>query len=169
MQCSVLPYVIAVDSQLDAIESLSIIGRIIDFVDTLPVHAELVRCEGEMLRKTESRVREHWIQSCIDSEISKLKSKEQQTRSSRDSLAAVLQPYLGYDALLRANMKRDEAYAALPFKYGDKVLLLPDSAHGMISEVIMGGNPWNYYIRYKIMLKGGKESEVYPSQLVAAP
>jgi hypothetical protein len=105
----------------------------------------------------------------LRSEISKLKSKEQQTRSSRDSLAAVLQPYLGYDALLRANMKRDEAYAALPFKYGDKVLLLPDSARGMISEVIMGGNPWNYYIRYKIMLKGGKESEVYPSQLVAAP
>jgi hypothetical protein len=105
----------------------------------------------------------------LRSEISMLKSKEQQTRSSRDSLAAVLQPYLGYDALLRANMKRDEAYAALPFKYGDKVLLLPDSARGMISEVIMGGNPWNYYIRYKIMLKGGKESEVYPSQLVAAP
>jgi hypothetical protein len=39
----------------------------------------------------------------------------------------------------------------------------------MINEVIMGGNPWNYYIRYKIMLKGGKEIEVYPSQLVAAP
>jgi hypothetical protein len=105
----------------------------------------------------------------LRSEISKLKTKELQTRSSRDSIAAVLQPYLGYDALLRANMKRDEAYAALPFKYGDKVLLLPDSARGMISEVIMGGNPWNYYIRYKIMLKGGKESEVYPSQLVAAP
>jgi hypothetical protein len=105
----------------------------------------------------------------LRSEISKLKTKELQTRSSRDSIAAVLQPYLGYDALLRANIKRDEAYAALPFKYGDKVLLLPDSARGMISEVIMGGNPWNYYIRYKIMLKGGKESEVYPSQLVAAP
>ncbi len=105
----------------------------------------------------------------LRSEISKLKTKELQTRSSRDSLAAVLQPYLGYDALLRANMKRDEAYAALPFKYGDKILLLPDSARGMINEVIMGGNPWNYYIRYKIMLKGGKETEVYPSQLVAAP
>lgn len=105
----------------------------------------------------------------LHSQIGQWKSKELQSRKTRDSLAAVLQPYLGYEALLRANMKRDEAYAALPFKYGDKVLLLPDSARGMISEVIMGGNPWNYYIRYKVMLKGGKESEVYPSQLIAAP
>lgn len=105
----------------------------------------------------------------LHSQIGQWKSKELQSRKTRDSLAAVLQPYLGYEALLRANMKRDEAYAALPFKYGDKVLLLPDSARGMISEVIMGGNPWNYYIRYKVMLKGGKESEVYPSQLITAP
>lgn len=105
----------------------------------------------------------------LHAQIGQWKSKELQSRKTRDSLAAVLQPYLGYEALLRANMKRDEAYAALPFKYGDKVLLLPDSARGMISEVIMGGNPWNYYIRYKVMLKGGKESEVYPSQLIAAP
>lgn len=105
----------------------------------------------------------------LRNQIAQLKNKELQSRKTRDSLSAVLQPYLGYEALLRANMKRDEAYAALPFKYGDKVLLLPDSARGMISEVIMGGNPWNYYIRYKVMLKGGKESEVYPSQLIAAP
>jgi hypothetical protein len=105
----------------------------------------------------------------LHSQIGQWKTKELQSRKTRDSLSAVLQPYLGYEALLRANMKRDEAYAALPFKYGDKVLLLPDSARGMISEVIMGGNPWNYYIRYKVMLKGGKESEVYPSQLIAAP
>ena len=40
-----------------------------------------------------------------------------------------------------------------------------DSVGGIVSEIILGGNPWNYYVRYKVLLKGGKSIEAYPNQL----
>jgi hypothetical protein len=46
-------------------------------------------------------------------------------------------------------------------------MVLPDSVAGIVSEVVLGGNPWNYYVRYKVLLKGGKSLEVYPNQLSA--
>jgi hypothetical protein len=71
-KCTVLPYVIAVDGQLDALVELSIISSIYDLIDKLPVRAELVRCEHKALGKTEGKVREQWIQGRIEREINKL-------------------------------------------------------------------------------------------------
>ena len=86
VQCSVLPYVIVVDSQLDALDELSLINAIDDLIHKLPVQAELVRCERESLRKTEGKVREQWIQGCINREISLLNKQTELTVITDESI-----------------------------------------------------------------------------------
>jgi hypothetical protein len=86
VQCSVLPYVIAADNQLDPLDELSLINAVVDFIHKLPVQAELVRCERESLRKTEGKVREQWIQGCIDREASKLNKQTELNVITDDSI-----------------------------------------------------------------------------------
>lgn len=103
----------------------------------------------------------------LSSELDALKKSERRYVYKSDSLGRVLDPMMQYEALIRANQHRDEAYLAMPWRYGDRVTVLPDSVGGIVSEVILGGNPWNYYVRYKVLLKGGKSIEAYPNQLSA--
>lgn len=103
----------------------------------------------------------------LSSELEALRKSERRFVFKSDSLGRVLDPMMQYEALIRANQHRDEAYLAMPWRYGDQVMVLPDSIAGIVSEVILGGNPWNYYVRYKVLLKGGKSIEAYPNQLSA--
>lgn len=103
----------------------------------------------------------------LSSELDALRKSERRFVYKSDSLGRVLEPMMQYEALIRANQHRDEAYLAMPWRYGDPVMVLPDSVAGIVSEVILGGNPWNYYVRYKVLLKGGKSIEAYPNQLSA--
>jgi hypothetical protein len=103
----------------------------------------------------------------LSSELDALRKSERRFVFKSDSLGRVLDPMMQYEALIRANQHRDEAYLAMPWRYGDQVMVLPDSISGIVSEVVLGGNPWNYYVRYKVLLKGGKSLEVYPNQLSA--
>jgi hypothetical protein len=103
----------------------------------------------------------------LSSELDALRKSERRFVYKSDSLGRVLDPMMQYEALIRANQHRDEAYLAMPWRYGDSVMVLPDSVAGIVSEVILGGNPWNYYVRYKVLLKGGKSIEAYPNQLSA--
>jgi hypothetical protein len=103
----------------------------------------------------------------LSSELDALRKSERRFVFKSDSLGRVLDPMMQYEALIKANQHRDEAYLAMPWRYGDQVMVLPDSISGIVSEVVLGGNPWNYYVRYKVLLKGGKSLEVYPNQLSA--
>lgn len=101
----------------------------------------------------------------LNNELEALRKSERRYVFKSDSLGRMLDPMMQYEALIKANQHRDEAYLAMPWRYGDRVTVLPDSVGGIVSEVILGGNPWNYYVRYKVLLKGGKSIEAYPNQL----
>lgn len=78
------------------------------------------------------------------------------TQAKADSLKSALAPFIPYQTLIHSITLRDQIIQSLPFKPGDKVCLKSeDSICYVISEIILGGNSYNHYIRCKLKNKQG--------------
>lgn len=84
---------------------------------------------------------------------------------SRDSLAGQLGFYKKYASLVDATFFRDSTARSLKYKAGDVVMLKPDSAKAVIKEIIIGGTQYEYYIKYKVILKDRSQLEITPELL----
>ena len=77
-------------------------------------------------------------------------------KNKADSLNLAIAPYLPYSTLIKSISLRDRIIEMLPFKPGDRVSLKSnDSLCYVISEIIMGGNTFNHYIRCKLKSQRG--------------
>jgi hypothetical protein len=86
------------------------------------------------------------IQKSFDQEQSRADSLQSLYQNSSDSL----QHFLPYVTLYSAINVRDEAVKQLKYQVGDVVYCKPDSTKSVITDVIIGGSKYNYYIKYKI-------------------
>lgn len=84
---------------------------------------------------------------------------------TRDSLAGQLNYYKKYEFLVDATFFRDSTSSSLKYKAGDVVLLKPDSSKAVIKEIIIGGTQFEYYIKYKVILKDRSQLEITPELL----
>ena len=76
-----------------------------------------------------------------------------------DSLNSELQPYLPMKALMRSVQMRNYVNNELPFKPGDVVRFKTDSLTYVIQDMIIGGNLYSYYIKYRIRRSGAQPIE----------
>lgn len=84
---------------------------------------------------------------------------------TKDSLLNRVNYLQKYSSLIDAVYFRDSTSKSLKFKAGDVVLLKPDSAKGVIKEIIIGGTQYEYYIKYKIVLRDRSQIEITPEML----
>ncbi len=84
---------------------------------------------------------------------------------SRDSLFKINMFLAKYRALTVAMTYRDSVRIPMNYKIGDAVRMKRDSSRVVISDIIVGGGKHEYYIKYKVMFKDGKEEEVVPELL----
>jgi hypothetical protein len=84
---------------------------------------------------------------------------------SMDSLKLINDFLARYRTLTVAMTYRDSVRSSLKYKIGDVVRLKRDSARVIISDIVVGGGKYEYYIKYKIMLKNGQEEEVAQEML----
>lgn len=84
---------------------------------------------------------------------------------TRDSLAGQLNYFKKYESLVDATFFRDSSSSSLKYKAGDVVLLKPDSSKAVIKEIIIGGTQFEYYIKYKVILKDRSQLEITPELL----
>lgn len=93
-------------------------------------------------------------------------SKEQLLNSTcsfkRDSLSKEVERLSIYKSLTKAMVHRDEATSLLKYQVGDFVYLKRDSSHVLISDIIIGGAKYEYYVRYKVMYENKDTEEVAP-------
>lgn len=99
-------------------------------------------------------------------EMLRVKGVTHKTRVTRDSLFTVLKPYTPYETMVKSLAQRDSIKDILPLNYGDLVMVLPDSTKGIVEGIVFGGNQYETYVKYKILLKGQKYQEVNPTQVV---
>jgi hypothetical protein len=67
-----------------------------------------------------------------------------------------------YKALSQAMIHRDEATSQLKHKIGDMVYLKNDSSKVVIEDVLIGGGKYNYYVKYRVLLKDNTTREMVP-------
>jgi hypothetical protein len=80
-----------------------------------------------------------------------------------------LKSYDQYQSLLKFVRLRDSLYNSLPFKYGDKVIVLPDSIKGVINSISINANALEYSIKYVVKVKGNNYSTYSISDLQVDP
>lgn len=81
---------------------------------------------------------------------------------TRDSLVQEVQFLSIYKTLTTSMIERDEAKKFLKYKIGDIVYVKSDSARVAISDIVIGGSSYEYYIHYKVMYKDNSTREIIP-------
>lgn len=82
--------------------------------------------------------------------------------SKRDSLSKEVKSLSIYKSLTKAMIHRDEASSLLVYKVGDFVYMKRDSARVVVSDIVIGGSKFEYYIKYKVLHKDNSSEEVIP-------
>jgi hypothetical protein len=80
----------------------------------------------------------------------------------RDSLTTEVKQLSIYKSLTKAMVHRDEATSLLKYKVGDFVYMKRDSTHVVISDIVIGGSKYEYYIKYKVLHKDNSTEEIIP-------
>lgn len=91
---------------------------------------------------------------------------EQQKNSTcvfkRDSLIREVKTLSIYQSLTKAMVHRDQATKLLKYKVGDLVYTKRDSSKVVISDVVIGGSQFEYYIKYRVLYKDNTTEELLP-------
>lgn len=80
----------------------------------------------------------------------------------RDSLTREVIQLSVYKSLTKAMVHRDEATSLLKYKVGDFVYMKRDSSKVVISDIVIGGAKYEYYVKYKVLYKDKSTEEVIP-------
>lgn len=104
-----------------------------------------------------------------DREIKRLNDKVAEVRSERgscyalkDSLARDNARLSIYKTLSLAMSHRDDAGKRLSHRVGDVTYLKIDSTKVVIEDIIVGGNDYNYYIKYIVLFKDNSSRLINP-------
>ncbi len=76
-----------------------------------------------------------------------------------------LQRFSNYNVLYTSIMARDNATKQLKYQVGDVVYCKPDSVKSVITDIIIGGSKYDYYVRYKVKTSLDSIHEVIPEQI----
>lgn len=80
----------------------------------------------------------------------------------KDSLIKLTNDLSKFKTLTMAMVHRDEATKQLKYEVGDIVLLKNDSSRVVIEDVLIGGGKYNYYVKYRVLLKDNTTREIVP-------
>lgn len=94
--------------------------------------------------------------------ILKEKSDKSDCVRKRDSLAMEVKRLSIYESLSRSMAFRDDATALLRHKVGDVAYAKRDSARIIISDIVIGGSKYEYYVRYVVVRADNTMEEVAP-------
>lgn len=101
----------------------------------------------------------------LENEILVLKRQFQEKDRFSKNLQDQLSAYQKYDQFIQLSRLRDSITMTLPFKYGQRVLILPDSLPGIINSISINANASEYSIKYIVKMKDNKYSPFSVSDL----
>ncbi len=86
--------------------------------------------------------------------------------STVNKQAGLLKEYKPYQAVIRSAALRDSIYKLLPYKFGDAVLVMPDSIKAIVNSVQINGNASEYSIKYWVRTSKGNYEAISISDLM---
>ena len=83
----------------------------------------------------------------------------------KDSLQRNLSFLWKYKTLVKTARLRDQIGEDLSFESGERVRMKADSSIVVITDIIVGGNTYNYYIKYLVKTNKGFTLDVSPFEI----
>jgi len=83
----------------------------------------------------------------------------------RDSISVISNYLSKYWALADALYERDSVRTHLQYGVGDRVMLKRDSGRAVVTDIIIGGSKYEYYVKYRVQLKDKSFEEILPELL----
>lgn len=96
------------------------------------------------------------------SKLSVVESVSTTCSTTRDSLIRANDELSKYKTLTQAMVYRDNITGQLKHKVGDIVRLKNDSAKVVIEDVLIGGGKYNFYVKYRVLMKDNISREMVP-------
>jgi hypothetical protein len=94
-----------------------------------------------------------------------IKNKKREVEINRDSLQKNLNYLWQYKTLVQSTKVRDQVGDNFNFHPGDRVRLKADSSIVVITDLMVGGNRYNYFVKFLIKNNKGLQSEVSPIEI----
>lgn len=101
----------------------------------------------------------------LQQEMKLIQRKKRELEINRDSLQKNLDYLWQYKTLVQASKVRDLVGANFNFQPGDRVRLKADSSVVVITDLMVGGNRYNYFVKFLVKNNKGTQSEVSPLEL----
>ena len=101
----------------------------------------------------------------LKQEMKTIKNKKREVEINRDSLQKNLDYLWQYKTLVQASKVRDQVGGNFKFYPGDRVRLKVDSSVVVITDLMVGGNRYNYFVKFLVKNNKGTQLEVSPLEL----
>ena len=103
----------------------------------------------------------------LQKELKSIKKEKTIVSFEKDSLKKNLNYLWGYKPLVMTSYLRDRITSNFNYKPGDLVRMKTDSSLVVVTDIILGGNEYNYFIRFLIKNRKGESKEVSPLEIEA--
>lgn len=98
----------------------------------------------------------------LNLQIKSIKRKKYEVEINRDSLQRNLDYLWQYKTLVQSTKFRDQISSNFNFEPGDRVRLKTDSSAVIVTDILVGGNRYNYFVKFVVKNKKGEVLEVSP-------
>ena len=101
----------------------------------------------------------------LDSNFKTLRNAHKKLNHERDSLKRNVDYLWPMRSLVYNAKLRDKVGETIELKPGDVALMKTDSSKVIITDIVVGGNQFTYYVHYLVRNKKGESKEVSPFEL----
>ena len=122
--------------------------------------------ESNRLRKKQADELQERIE-VLNSSLNELSESNRQLKKSRDSLQRNVSYMWPMRSLVYNAKLRDRVAEGVDFKPGQAVRVKADSSVVVITEYVVGGNSYNYYVHFRARNRKGDFQEFSPYELDA--
>lgn len=98
----------------------------------------------------------------LEARVNKEGTQLAKLKVTKDSLQRINFFLSRYRGLTDAMFYRDSLRIPLKYKIGDRVYLKRDSSKVTITDVVIGGSQYDFYVKYKVLFKDKSTEEVIP-------
>lgn len=103
----------------------------------------------------------------LQKQLKSIKKEKTIVSFEKDSLKKNLNYLWGYKPLVMTSYLRDRITANFDYKPGDLVRMKADSSIVIVTDILLGGNDYNYFLKFLIKNKKGESKEVSPIEIEA--
>jgi hypothetical protein len=100
--------------------------------------------------------------------LNKLESENNSLSSDLNGKKRILDSYMPYEPLLRNLRLKDSAYNSLPYRYGQRVTIMPDTASAVINSIEIIAGAYEYSVKYIVRISNGTYIPVSVSDIISA-